>query len=261
LLEHSLDRNDQFLSQYLSLAVGFVWSKFEDQLAGDNYLQDGHDGRASGHNTSKGFLVRVTPLNSTSQGGLMDNGVFGLKGGAAYGMSLINDSCEFIHHLDASHGDPYPRTYLRGWSANFELNWADNFSRGNQDKFLKLLLGIVDPLFSFTYADQVSEPGYVWSGNGYVYQRDTSGFHEEIGNGWEMGFGNVYYVRQGHSKAEYGDIDGDTEGWGLNLQLGRLGGYRYDWARVPQARGLPSVEREGWSIWVDPVAIVEFLKE
>ena len=47
--------------------------------------------------------------------------------------------------------------------------------------------------------------------------------------------------------------NGDTEGWGINLQAGDMFGFRYDKATVPQARDLPTVDRETWMIWVNPL--------
>jgi hypothetical protein len=65
----------------------------------------------------------------------------------------------------------------------------------------------------------------------------------------------MLHLRRGHVEALYGDIDDDTEGWGISLQAGRYAGFRYDKATVPQAQGLPTVDREGWQFWVDVLAV------
>ena len=77
-------------------------------------------------------------------------------------------------------------------------------------------------------------------------------YYEETGSGWELGLANIFYLRRGHYEAPYVPLEGDTEGWGLNFQLGRMGGVRYDKATVPSAEGLPDEERETWSVWVCP---------
>jgi hypothetical protein len=56
-------------------------------------------------------------------------------------------------------------------------------------------------------------------------------------------------------KADYGDIDGATSGWGLGFRLADIAGFRYDRAEVPQAAGLPNVKRTGYTVFVDGVAI------
>ena len=98
----------------------------------------------------------------------------------------------------------------------------------------------INPLVSLGKSEQWIEPGFVWDihKEEYVYERDTSGRFDEKNEGWELGIGNVFYIRRGHRTENIGEfwaIDGDTEGWGLNLQAGRYGGFRFDQATVPQA--------------------------
>jgi hypothetical protein len=70
-----------------------------------------------------------------------------------------------------------------------------------------------------------------------------------------VGLLNVFYLRRGHYEIDYLEVDDDTSGWGLNLQLSNWFGARYDQADVPRPWGLPKVERQTWSVWADPVAI------
>jgi len=72
---------------------------------------------------------------------------------------------------------------------------------------------------------------------------------------------NIFFLRGGHFTAEYGDVDDSTEGHGWRIQAGRLFGIRKDWATVPQARGLDTVDRETWSVWVNPLAILDQLSK
>ena len=128
------------------------------------------------------------------------------------------------------------------------------------DTFLGILGDMINPLVSLGKSEQWIEPGFVWDihKEEYVYERDTSGLFDEKNEGWELGIGNVYYIRRGHRTENfYGnpEIDGDTEGWGLNLQAGRYGGFRFDQATVPRGFGFPDDERKSWSVWVDPLAI------
>jgi len=69
-------------------------------------------------------------------------------------------------------------------------------------------------------------------------------------------FAMFLLANSAHAGSGGSDINGDTTGYGINLQVGRLVGFRLDHARVPQARGLPNVFRDNWSVWVDPIAIM-----
>ena len=263
LLEQLLSLPDRPVSRYFTVAGGYVWSEFEDQLAPPWNFPEGMALTGSGMTTSKGVVARLNVLEASRGRGLFDNGLVGLRLGVAYGVSLLNDTDAYIERTGVEYAEPFPRMYLSGWSAHAEIPLAEGLRERLEDPVARLLAGTFDPLVSFTYVDQKQEPGIVWDPGtlSYRYRRDCSGQYDETGRGWEVGLGNVLYYRQGHHTARYGQVDDDTEGIGLNLQLGRIAGYRYDWAKVPQAAGLPKVERESWTVWVDPVALAAFLRK
>ena len=230
------------LSRYGSLSFGYVHKDFEDKLDLE---------KSSANTYDFGWVIGVTPLNT------MDDGhALGFLLGASYGSATLNGGDEVIRHFGVDQHDPLPRAHVSGWSFHWEMSLVPDYWRRNAPGFLVKFHDTFNPLLSWTRANQTSEPGYVWDPNRqvYVYERDTQGGHEESGNGWEIGLGNIYYIRRGHIEAVYGFVDDDTEGWGINLQAGDMLGFRYDKATVPQARGLPPVERETWMIWVNPLA-------
>ncbi|MDX2473443.1 MAG: hypothetical protein QNL91_07000 [Candidatus Krumholzibacteria bacterium] len=258
ILDRLLDHGDQSWSRYTTLAVGYTHHDFSDQLAPDNNLQDSQGGgSAEGSSSDKGFVLRATPLVIDTPNGWHNNGYVGLTAGAAYGYSLQSDTDKYIVHVNTDQSDPFPRAFIKGWSVHLALPLAPNFRDRPVQGLERLLTEAIDPFFSFTYSSQLIEPGYVWNQDlgDYVYEHDKSGLQDEEGHGWEIGLANIFYVRRGHVKVDYGQVDGDTSGWGINLQAGDMGGFRFDRARVPQAIGLPNVTREGWSIWICPLAI------
>ncbi len=254
LLDHMHNHGDKSWSRYATFALGFTRHSFEDELAPDNALQDRIGGSASGTSSDKGFVLRVTPVRIDDPAGWNNNGFIGLTAGAAFGYSLKSDTDEFIVHVDSDQGDPFPRAYVKGWSVHLSLPLAPNFRDRPTTGLERLITHAIDPFFSFTFSEQLIEPGYLWDPDqgSYIYEHDTSGVRKESGDGWEIGVANIFFLRRGHVEAEYGQIDGNTAGWGINLQAGKMGGFRYDHARVPQATGLPDVTRDGWSIWVCP---------
>jgi hypothetical protein len=237
---------------WFDLAGGIVWKDYEDQLAGSDIVQDVFvDSHASASMKDLGWVARVTPLNTLVRSASAAEAKVGFLLEASYGSSKLNDTDEFIVHGDVDQRDPAPTTYLSGWAVHAELQSGPQLMADASP----LLRASIAPLVAFTYTQQNSVPGYVWNGDGYVYERDESGTFDEEAWGYEVSLLNVLHLRRGHVSVPYGDIDGDTEGWGLSFQAGRYGGIRYDEATVPQAEGLPTVTREGWHFWVDALAL------
>ncbi|MEN8007287.1 MAG: hypothetical protein ABFS42_09755 [Candidatus Krumholzibacteriota bacterium] len=240
------------LSRYGSLSFGYVNKDFEDKLSGDSIIQDPQGASTGQANTHDfGWVVRVTPVNT-----LDTEDAIGFLLGVAYGSSLLNGGDEVIVHADADQSDPLPRAHVNGWSLHGEIAVGRQNWRKNTSTILDKLYDTFNPFLSLTIAGQTSVPGYVWDRDTgeYIYKKDTSGVQDEIGNGWELGLGNIFYLRRGHVEVIYADIDEDTEGWGINAQVGDMFGFRYDKATVPQASGLPTVDRETWLVWMNPLA-------
>jgi hypothetical protein len=261
LLDHILGRHEGWLSPYFSVTGGFVNKEFTDNLFPDWEAQDFPNyGQGTGSSSDYGFLVRATPINMTKEDGFLGNGIFGLRLGGAYGNSILNETDEFIEHPGVDSSDPFPRMFVEGWSLYGEVTLAGDLKNDLNDTFLGILGDMINPLISLGKTKQWIEPGFIWDSNKeeYIYEHDTSGLFDEKNEGWELGIGNVYYIRRGNRTENYGgfsEFDGDTEGWGINLQAGRYGGFRYDEATVPQPYGQPDAERKSWSVWVDPLAI------
>ena len=238
------------LYRYASLSFGYVKKNFEDHLAGDSVIQVPRGGgSATAETHDVGWAARVTPLNT-----LDTDGTFGFLLGAAYGSSILNGGDEFIVHMDADQSDPLPRAYLDGWSLHGEIALGRDKWRSSWSGFMAGLYETFNPFISWTYTSQENVPGYVWDYHQeeYIYEKDPS--QKETGDGWEVGLANIFYFRKGHFTAQYGDIDDDTRGWGINLQLNDRFGVRYDTATVPQARDFPKVYRHTFALWVDPLA-------
>jgi hypothetical protein len=237
---------------WFDVAGGIVWKDFEDQLAPDDIIQDepgGGRGEASARDL--GWVARVTPVNTLARGAHADEAALGFLVEAGYGRAKLNDTDEMIVHVDADQSDPMPTTHISGWALHGELQAGPRLME-SAPAWLREGLA---PLLAFTYTQQKNVPGYLWTGTDYEYERDDSGDFDDEGWGWELSLLNLLHLRRGHYEALWGDIDGDTEGWGVSVPLGRWGGVRYDEATVPQARGLPTVDRDGWQVWVDVLEV------
>lgn len=90
--------------------------------------------------------------------------------------------------------------------------------------------------------------------NEYEFAADPDENEHEHLHGSELVVADILYLRRGHVEYRAGDIDGSTTGRGLGFRLADIAGFRYDHAEVAQARDLPKVEREGYTLFVDGLA-------
>ncbi|MEN8008462.1 MAG: hypothetical protein ABFS42_15745 [Candidatus Krumholzibacteriota bacterium] len=243
----------------LSLSAGYVWKDFEDNLTYDPGQPASGEGYGTGQARDWGLLLKWTPINTGLEKDLQDGGTVAYEAGFALGYSKLNSTGDFIHHYQADQSDPFPTMHVYGGSLRFAVPLIDSKREQWNANGLGILGDVVNPLFSFTAAFQMTQPGYVWDAalQDYKYEWDKSGSFDETGYGFEVGLANILYYRRGHKRADYYHVDDATDGFGVNLQAGRLGGARYDWASTPNAGGLPDVTSRTWSFWVDPVAVFE----
>src|SRR5207244_4571187 len=85
---------------------------------------------------------------------------------------------------------------------------------------------------------------------------DAAPDHDVWHYGGEAMLASTLSLRAGYIDDKQRRIRDYTIGIGAAYQLGAFAGARWDWARVPQGNGLPKVDRRGFSIWVDPLAML-----
>jgi hypothetical protein len=124
-----------------------------------------------------------------------------------------------IKHVDADQSDPMPRKISFGIAGSLY-----------HSEFMGLL-AVADYLV----------PLYKWKDNDYGFGLETS--QEEYGAGVEWNYLRSLFVRFGYKSAAYGDIQDTTYGFGLDAQRWLGQALTFDFAKVPQAEGLPAVTR------------------
>ncbi len=135
-----------------------------------------------------------------------------------FGLALANLGPD-IKHVDADQSDPMPR---------------------------KLTVGVAHSLYHSEYmgmllvADYLV-PLYKWKGNDYGFGLESS--QEEYGFGAEWNYLRSLFVRIGYKSADYGDIKDTTFGFGVDMDRWVGQPIAFDFAKVPQAEGLPTVSR------------------
>jgi len=249
------------VSRHLDVAAGVMRKSYEDALASDDFLQDRTGGSTKATMTDYGVLLQGSLYNSMDGPGYLpdlDRALYPVISGwritGAYGRSWLNWGDDMLVYPEADQADPMPREYRKGTSLRFEIGLPGVL----KDILPPLLAEALSPLVAFSKSWEERWPGYVWDEDSeeYIYEEDTSGQYNEDSGGQELTILGVYSQREGHNTALYGDINDDTEGWGLHLNLAGIHA-RYDHATVPQATGLPTVDRESWTLMVDVMEIMK----
>lgn len=254
-------KGGQGLARYGDIAFGWTHKRFEDALAEFSTMQDSPGG-GSGRATMSdwGLLLSATPYNSIDNAGQLPaldaalDPLGGLRVDLSYGWSDLNYNNARIDHVDADQSDPAPRAHRSGFAIRGALGGIPEAVRvAMEDAGLGLVAESLSPLVSYSMSWDRSTPWYRWEKTEYVSGADPK--QREYLRGSELVLANIFYLRRGHVKAEYGDIDGTTSGWGLGFRLADIAGFRYDRAEVPQAQGLPKAKSTGYTVFVDGVAI------
>jgi hypothetical protein len=243
----------------VTLAGGYVRKDFEGDLGVVHDVHGSGGGYGTGQASDWGLLLKWTPYHIGLEKGLKDGGTVGLEAGIALGYSVLNSTDQFIHHISADYSVPFPTMHVFGGSLRLALPVIESKREQWNAKGLGILGDVVNPLFSFTLALQKIQPGFVWDAaqQEYTYEWDTSGDLDNNGYGLEVGLANIFYYRYGYKTASYANVEGPTNGFGVNLQAGRMGGVRYDWSSFSEDEGVSNVTSRTWSFWVDPLAFLE----
>jgi hypothetical protein len=223
------------------------WQRFGDVAAGFQQkhttisLGPGPAYSVSGDCLDWGVLLRVSPLEALPLGPVSE---WVLLDGS-YGEGVLNANDESFAFSMTGQPNPPSRIRRTGWA--FATGVRAPWARRAKRNLLDALLGGLSPLVQYGRADDHERVG---AGNGPTqYEVDREGY--------EVTLLNLATIRGGHVTDLLSDINGDTDGWGVNVPIGPWGGVRFDQATIPQSTssGLPDVERRGWSAWIDPLAI------
>jgi hypothetical protein len=186
-----------------NVGVGLGVKYFRDKLSPDNIIQD-----TQGGGSGDSFGVDLGLLWKIPS--IRSN----------IGVSVANLGPD-IKHVDADQSDPMPR--------NLSLGLA--FSLYHSEFMGILLVG------------DILAPLYEWDNekDDYGFGVDTT--QKEYGFGAEWNYMRSLFVRIGYKSAEYGDIADMTFGFGVDMDQWVGQAITFDFASVPQAKGLPKVNR------------------
>ncbi len=235
------------ISRYGDVSFGQTWKSVIVDLAPASVTMSGVSGYGESENRDHGLFARITPYNSVNFPGTLP-GVekyFRARIDASYGTAAVNfDNDQTITYLDGS-TDPLAKDSHWGWAFRADLALPARAEESLRTKRLGWIAGLIAPILSFGVTSEHSQ---------YAIQDAKVGQEIDL-TGWELEILNIFSLRNGHINDPTGTVIGDTSGWGVGLEFGKLGGLRYDKATVPQSIYLGDVTREGYTIYVDPVEL------
>lgn len=225
------------ITRHADVAFGFASKDVDIVLAPATM-----SGTASGTGLDYGVLLRVSPPVTPAGAELP------LRLDLAYGYSVQNFNDEQVTFVNEDQSSPFTRIRRNGVAGRIAVGVPASL-RGGASGATAWLFESFDPLILIGLAGD-------WEHNSAGSQ---SGFYDVGRFGVEVTLANVLTWRTGHVTDRVGGIDGDTGGWGLGFHIGRLAGFRYDRATVPQSRdsGLPDLERKGYTMFVDLTTLFE----
>lgn len=230
-------------SRHADLSIGHSWKSVEVDLFPALGSLGGVAARGEAKERDRGLLFRVTPLDQTTRNGEPgEQGVrFRLDG--SVGFSQRNYGDDRIWYVDPTNADPIVEERILGFAGRLTLelphdpgNWIWDF---------------LSPSVSL---------GGTWETAKYYDSDEELGTEGSKRRGQEIVVAGIVAGRIGHETWDDALIDGDTYGVSLMLQYRRMAGIRYDFASVPQSVLLDDVDREGFTLFVDPVRVWRELK-
>jgi hypothetical protein len=206
-------KGGQGLARYGDVAFGWTHKRFEDALAPDAALQEATGGGTGNATMSDwGLLLSATPYNSIDNAGQWPeldavlSPLGGLRLDLSYGWSDLNYNNARIVHVDPAQGDPAPRAHRSGLAIRGAIGVPEAIRAAMEDAGLGLVAESLSPLVSYTMSWDRSTPWYRWEQTEYV--PDAAPEQRENLRGSELVLADIFYLRRGHVKADYGDIDG-----------------------------------------------------
>jgi hypothetical protein len=239
-------------SRYGDVSLGYSRKSVLVNFAPENVL-GGNSATATTDTDDIGILVRVTPYNTIDHAS--DSMPVGLRADVGWGGSIQNVLDEELRFAPGEFADPILRDTRWGLYVAGAVGFPHGFAPGASYPtwFTDWILPSISPLIevgaSWDFSTLTTPEGGA--------DQDCREIHTW---GLEVTMLRIFSFRRGSIDDAAGGIDGSTEGWGIGLRLADLGGFRIDRATVPQAVDLGSIDREGFTVWVDPLAIARVFR-
>jgi hypothetical protein len=228
------------LARHVDIAVGMNRKHVKVVLA------PGFEGETDASDI--GFLFRVSPVNTFGAGGYRRSTTLPVRFDLSYGWSILNYDDAMITYPTQQ---PFPtsRIFKNGLAAQVAVGFPRSARRNMEHRWLADAL---DPLVSVGTSAELE---HVQAGDRPSPSYDVRRY------GVEVTVANILSLRTGYVDDQEGEIQNATFGLGLGFNFGRIAGFRYDWAQVPQSTGLEDVKRNAFTVFFDPIGYARYASE
>ncbi len=232
------------LSRYGDVSVGYMRKNVHVFLVPESVLPDpAGRGEAEADTDDFGLFLRATPWNSIDYPVAAWDNVPGFRLDVNFAQSWLNYSDAVLDY--GVQQDPILQDTRRGFSVRIAASLPEPVRRELESRGDSWLIDFFTPLVSFAHA----------------WDRSEDDFERKVHlDGWELTLLNVFTLRGGNIDNPDGGVNGSTSGWGVGLQYGDVGGIRWDQATTPQPSGLPELDRDGFMVFVDALALTTRLR-
>jgi hypothetical protein len=226
------------INNYAELSLGFSYDKLHSELApeGTGISPQDVNGIAEASFSSYGLIGRISPFNETNAlGGFCRLDIVG-------SINYINPSKEKITYMNESQSDYLP------WGTHSAFSGKITITKDIIPGLIlpSILDDCIDNLFSYYYSQDrtmLGEKSYYNPG--------------EWGYGYEFTFLDIFSVRNGEYRDKWGDVTGDTYGFGINLNYQDLIQFQYNTSTTPAGELQDSHDRTDYLIRLDLLRLYE----
>jgi hypothetical protein len=239
------------LDRFGDISVGRAWKRIKYRI--DEGTSVSETGQIS--ESDVGYLLRATPYDAVRYPGLLPalEALVRLKLEGSYGASELNSDANPVTFKTAPLTPPQAdvlEDHRRAVAFHAALVLPTGVESSWRKRGLGWIYDLTNPILSYGHTSEHTI---------FFLDRDNVGLEEER-TGWEITVANVFSYRKGHQDDPNREIIGNTSGWGIGFHMRGIGGIQYDHATVPQSIYLGPVERNGFAISVDPIAVVRRLR-
>ena len=218
------------LTRYGEFSVGHTWKEIEVEVSQD--VAPPGDPYGNGQVTEKdwGALLRVVPLDRMRQ---TEDLRFRVEVGGGFARRNYDDSRITLTGPNLSY--PIVEDRRLGASARGTVAFARE-RRGGLADFYTPTVAL----------------GITWEESRY-YDGGSQTGRDVTRTGQEIVFADVLRLRHGYVHDPDASVGDDTWGIGVGVNYRGFAGARYDWAKIPQSEFLEDIDRNGFTIYVDPI--------
>lgn len=225
--------NESFrsLKYFGDISIGYNYDDILSKLVpeGMGALPPGVEGTGETHSSGIGYIGRISPFNKINATGKFYR--LDLTAGIYY---LNNERTE-ISYINESQSDPMPYGTRTAFSGKFSINLSLIPEMENDN-----IRFFTNNLFSIYYNQDNAQYGEKDESNPSVW-----------GEGIEIAFFDIFYIRKGQYLDRAGDMIGDTDGIGINFKYKDIIQFQFNKTTFPAGELQNEQEKTDYLIRID----------